>query len=90
MLIYYFLIKPKSGRYEICIFRKCLSMFNKRFFTGDRQTEYLLILCESRVMARSIAVSITLGAVGKLVINLAKVYAIIKKANRSLWTLTKI
>lgn len=65
-------------------------MFNKRFFAGDRQTEYLLILCESRVMARSIAVSITLGAVGKLVINLAKVYAIIKKANCSLWTLTKI
>lgn len=64
-------------------------MFNKRFFAGDRQTE-LLILCESRVMARSIAVSITLGAVGKLVINLAKVYAIIKKANCSLWTLTKI
>ncbi|CBL49626.1 putative protein without homology [Lactobacillus crispatus ST1] len=37
--------------------------------------------CESRVIAWSIAISITLGAVGKFVINLAKAYAIIKKAN---------
>ncbi|OXC24674.1 hypothetical protein AYP89_06455 [Lactobacillus crispatus] len=35
--------------------------------------------CESRVIAWSIAISITLGAVGKFVINLAKAYAIIKK-----------
>lgn len=33
------------------------------------------------MIAWSIAISITLDAVGKFVINLAKAYAIIKKAN---------
>ncbi|AFR22692.1 hypothetical protein R0052_09815 [Lactobacillus helveticus R0052] len=33
------------------------------------------------MIAWSIAISITLGAIGKLAISLAKAYAIIKKAN---------